>query len=133
MVFFKYGLSEENYKEQYKILCKLHHPDNGGSNNQFILLKEEFEECLILTKHWEKIQEYFDCNVQVKEVVRMEKIFVPSPPPLPKEPPKPIITDAGLKTTAEIFLAGRDIFKEITKSIKEIKKQPRTVKTTLKK
>lgn len=141
MIFFKYGLSEEKYKEQFNELSKLHHPDKGGSNNEFILLKEEYEECLVIAKHWENIVKFLGKEIQVKEVVKevvkYEKVYIPPPPPQKVvekvvEQAKPFITEEGIKTTAEIFMAGRDIFKEITKSIKEIKKQPRARKSVSK-
>ena len=44
---FKYEYpSKSELEKAYKELLKVVHPDNGGNNNSFIMLKQSYEECL---------------------------------------------------------------------------------------
>lgn len=42
---FAQHTSKEELQKRYRELCKVYHPDAGGSEEQFVALKEAYDEC----------------------------------------------------------------------------------------
>ena len=56
------GASEEEIKAAYKELVKKYHPDNGGTNEEFIQAKKDMENMEEIVKLWHAGHLYDDAE-----------------------------------------------------------------------